>query len=174
MQTHGLLFDFLSTQKTFSTDTDSKAKDTCHIILSQKLFTTLDEQKKPHIRAAVFGYPSILSTSGIVEGPAKPKEYYIYKQKYTQLGIWDREEKKIKQKFKGRFIDYQDKRLTQVLKGYLAQALYFYIMEEPFCKTKSCRLFNAHWQEELIYSQIKWRGFCRAHKKMLKKIKDFT
>ncbi|MBI3991178.1 MAG: hypothetical protein HY350_03405 [Candidatus Omnitrophica bacterium] len=125
-----------------------------------------------HIRAAIFGFPSVISTSGIVEGPAKPKEYYLYKQKFAQLGIWEREEPKIKQRFKGSFIDYQDKCMTEVLKGYIAQALFFYISAEPFCVNKSCRLYNAHWQEELINSQLKSAKFCLKHKNLLKEIRS--
>ena len=171
MQARGLLFDFIGTQEVFESLKYSSTKDTCQIILTPKLFATFDEQKRLHIRAAIFGFPSVISTSGIVEGPAKPKEYYLYKQKYAQLGIWEREEAKIKQKFKGRFIDYEDKRMNEVLKGYTAQALFSYITGEPFCPDKSCRLFNAHWQEELINSQIKSAKFCAKHKKILKEIK---
>jgi len=181
VQARGLLFDFIGTQKKFECIKYAKAKNTCHVILTPKLFATFDEplpcahgrgeQKRLHIRSAIFGFPSVISTSGIVEGPAKPKEYYLYKQKYAQLGIWDREEAKIKQKFKGRFIDYDDKRMNEVLKGYTAQSLFFYITGEPFCKQKICRLYNAHWQEELIDSQIKSHKFCLKHKKTLKQIR---
>ena len=176
MHTRGLLFYFISTQKEFEKIGTVPCGDSpyCYIILTPKLFVTYDEQKKMHIRAAIFGFPSIISASGIVEGPAKPKEYYLYKQKYTQLGIWDIEEARIKKKFKGRFIDYQDKQMTEVLKGYIAQALFFYITGEPFCAHKYCRLYNSHWQEDLIYSQIKKGRFCQRHKDILKKIKDFT
>lgn len=171
MRTSGLLFDFIGTQKEFESLRHSN-KDACHIILTPKLFATLDEHKNLHIRAAIFGFPSIISTSGIVEGPAKPKEFYLYKQKYAQLGIWNIEEDKIKRKFKARFIDYADKRMNEVLKGYIAQSLFFYITGELFCQQKSCRLFNAHWQEDLIYSQIKLGKFCPKHKKLLKQIKS--
>ncbi len=171
VQTWGLLFDFLGTQKRFEGFKHSRIKNACHVILTPRLFATFDEQKKLHIRAAVFGFPSVISTSGIVEGPAKPKEYYIYKQKYAQLGIWEREEDKVKHKFKGRFIDYQDRRMTEVLKGYIAQALFFYIRAEAFCINKSCRLYNAHWQEELINNQVKSGKFCSTHKKVLKEIR---
>lgn len=178
MHTRGLLFDFIGTGKEFESLKYSKPKDTCHIILTSRLFATPDEshpcaqgrgeQKRLHIRAAIFGFPSVISTSGIVEGPAKPKEYYLYKQKYAQLGAWEREEAKIKQKLKGRFIDFQDKRMSEVLKGYIAQALFFYISGEPFCVNKSCRLYNAHWQEELITSQVKSAKFCPKHQNLLK------
>lgn len=173
MATCGLLFDFLATQRNFQELPNAKAKDSCHIILTDRLFATLDIDNRPHIRASIYGYPSVISTSGIVDGPAKPKKFYLYKQKYIQLGIWNIEEDKLKKKFKARFIDYHDRRLSEVIKGYIAQALFFYILGSPFCKQKSCRLFNAHWQEDLIYSQIKSSNFCAKHKKVLEKIKDF-
>jgi hypothetical protein len=114
----------------------------------------------------------VISTAGIVEGPAKPKEYYLYKQKYSRLGTWEIEQDKIKNKFRSRFIDYQDKRMNEVIKGYIAQALFFYINGESFCKNKGCRLFNAHWQEDLIYAQIKIGEFCNRHRRILNKIKN--
>lgn len=170
--TSGLLFNFLGTQKAFAKLKSAEKKDSCQIILTEKIFATLDIDKRPHIRACLFGFPSLISTSGIVEGPAKPREYYLYKQRYTQLGIWEIEEPKLKQKFKGSFIDYQDKRIGEVVKGYIAQAIFFYISGNPFCQMKSCRLYNAHWQEDLIFSQIKSGEFCRRHKDILEKIKD--
>lgn len=172
VETRGLLFDFLNTQKNFATSKFTNEKESCHIILTKRLFATFDENKKLHIRASIYGYPSIISSSGIVEGPAKPKEFYIYKQKYSQLGIWDIEEQKLKQKFKDHFIDYNDKRMTDVVKGYIAQALFFYIANEPFCSRRECHLFNAHWQEDLIYSQIKSKKFCRKHTKILQNVKS--
>ena len=170
----GLLFDFPGTRRTFEALKYSKDKNSCHIILTNKLFATLGDDRRPHIRASIYGFPSVISTAGIVEGPAKPKEFYLYKQKYTQLGIWDIEEVKIKRKFKGRFIDYGDKRMNEVLKGYIAQSLFFYFTGEPFCQKRGCRLFNAHWQEDLIYSQIKSGEFCSRHKRVLKNIKKIA
>lgn len=171
-KTDGLVFNLLKTSQALGKLKTAKIKDACHIILTDRLFATYDEARQVHIRAALFGFPSIISTSGIVEGPAKPKDYYIYKQKYTQLNIWGIEEARIKRKFQGRFIDYQDKRINEVIKGYISQALFFYITGEPFCKRKACRLYNAHWQEDLIYSQIKIRKFCNRHVRVLKEIRD--
>lgn len=171
VRTHGLLFDFIATKKAFDAVKYSKTKDSCYIILTDKLFATLDIDRRPHIRAGIYSFPSIISSSGIVEGPAKPKEYYLYKQRYTQLGIWERQEAKLKRKFKASFIDYADKRINEVLKGYFAQSLFFYITGEPFCKKKSCRLYNAHWQKDLIYAQVKIGRFCKYHQRLLKKIK---
>lgn len=170
-QTKGLFFDFFNTQKVFQKIKYSRAKNSCHIFLTERLFATIGEDNRPHIRASIYGFPSVISTSGIVEGPAKPKEFYFYKQRYIRLGIWNLQEDKLKKKFKGRFIDYQDKRLTEVIKGYIAQGLFFYITGEPFCKNKNCRLFNAHWQEDLLYAQVKSGNFCNRHREILQKIR---
>ncbi|MBI3600867.1 MAG: hypothetical protein HY097_09560, partial [Nitrospinae bacterium] len=70
-----------------------------------------------------------------------------------------------------KFIEYDDQRMTEVCKGYAAQALFYHIAGEPFCQDKGCRLFNAHWQEELIYSQLESPyEFCKIHTDMLKRL----
>ncbi|MBI5144719.1 MAG: hypothetical protein HZA27_00860 [Candidatus Omnitrophica bacterium] len=171
VHTQGLLFDLRGTKKAFEAGGYAKDEDACHIVLTERLFATLGQDRRPHIRASIYSFPSVISTSGIVEGPAKPKEFYLYKQKYTSIGAWDIKEAGIKKKFKSRFIDYRDTRLTEVLKGYIAQAIFFYIFGEPFCQHKNCRLFNAHWQEDLIHAQIKHGKFCKRHRKFLTKIK---
>lgn len=167
----GLLLDFVSTQRAFG---NLKAKGACHIILTDKLFSTLGEDNRPHIRASIYSEPSIISIPGIVEGPAKPKEFYMYKKRYEALGVWDLKEPEVKKRFKERFIDYGDKRIPEVLKGYISQAVFFYITGEPFCDKKSCRLYNAHWQKDLLYSQIKQGRFCKYHNNLLAKIMEMS
>ena len=163
VRTKGLVLYFPATQKEFFKRYKEK-KASYSVILTDRLFATLDDDGRLHIRAAFYSFPSIISLSGIVEGPAKPKEFYIYKQKYSSLGVWDLKEAEIKKRFKGQFIDYNDRRMTEVVKGYIAQALFFYITGDPFCEKRSCRLYNAHWQKDLIYSQITCGKFCRRHK----------
>ncbi len=87
------------------------------------------------------------------------------------MGVWELKAPQVKKRFKGRFIDYGDRRLTKVLKGYIVQAIFFYITGDPFCEKKACRLYNAHWQKDLIYAQIKHGKFCKYHKKLLEKMK---
>lgn len=164
--TNGLWLDVIGTQK--------KIKDTqgaYAIIVTKRLFSTGDGiGTQMHLRSAVFSYPSVISLSGIVEAPAKPREYYLAKQSLSGSGIWELEEARLKQKLKGRFIDHNDKRLLEVVKGLTAQAMFFYLSGEPFCKSKSCRLYNAHWQEDLIYSQLKYGKFCLRHNRLLSKM----
>ena len=43
--------------------------------------------------------------------------------------------------------------------------------EKPFCHDKNCRLYNAHWQEELIQSQSDSPyEFCPTHRRILKEL----
>ncbi|GAI05927.1 unnamed protein product [marine sediment metagenome] len=49
-----------------------------HIFFTNRLFATWDDSdKRYHLRTSVYGIPSIISTTGLVEAPAKPREYYL-------------------------------------------------------------------------------------------------
>ncbi|MFA5772268.1 MAG: DUF6775 family putative metallopeptidase [Thermoplasmata archaeon] len=144
-----------------------------HVIITSRLFGTFDEKdRRYHARVIVCGVPSIISTTGIVESPAKPKEFYRLREKYAQLGARDVAVDVLKEKFKGSFIDYNDERMTDVVKGYIMQALFYHLTFEPFCTNKNCRLYNAHWQEEMINAQITVGKFCKKHEKILKEIRE--
>ena len=137
----------------------------CHISFTNQLFATWDEaDKRNHLRASIYGFPSIISATGIVEAPAKPREFYL-KQR---LGI---EKITLKKEFAGRFIDYDDPRLTEIMKGYILQAIFYQMGEKVFCDDKNCRLYNAHWQEELIQSQLDSPyEFCPTHRCILREL----
>jgi hypothetical protein len=107
-------------------------------------------------------FPTLISTTGIVEAPAKPREFYLKKQ----FGI---DPLLLKENFKGRFIDYEDTRLIEAMKGYVMQAFFFHLTGNPFCEDPRCRLYNVHWQEEVIRAQIEsGYEFCESHNKILK------
>ena len=141
------------------------AFDFCHIIFTNQLFGTWDENDcRWHARVAIYGLPSIISTSGIVEAPAKPREFYLKRQ----MGI---SSETLKNEFSGRFIDYDDSRLTEVMKGYVMQAIFYQLTGDPFCNDKNCRLYNAHWQEEVIQAQLDSNNeFCQKHQKIIGQI----
>lgn len=143
-----------------------------HIVFTNRLFGTFDESDgRYHARVSIYGFPLLISTTGIVEAPAKPKEYYVLKQEYAALGEPVPLEE-FKEKFLGRFIDYDDERLTEVMKGYVIQALFYHFFGEPFCRDKQCRLFNSHWQEEVLEAQLSKPEFCVRHAKMLEEFKS--
>ena len=139
-----------------------------HIFFTNRLFATWDDSdKRYHVRTSVYAFPSIISTTGLIEAPAKPREYYLLKQQYERLG---KDLTELKDRFKGSFIDYEDKRLTEVAKGYAMQAVFYSLTGDPFCEDKDCRLYNAHWQEELIFAQLEsGYEFCQRHIKLLRK-----
>ena len=166
----GILYDGLHLQRVFQ-ETIPRGEcslESAHIIFTNRLFATWDESnQRYHVRTSIYSIPSVISTTGIVEGPAKPREYYLLKQQYERLGM---ELTELNDKFKGSFIDYEDRRLTEVIKGYVMQAVFYSSTGDPFCQDKGCRLYNAHWQEDLIFAQLEsGYEFCQRHTKILKK-----
>lgn len=145
-----------------------------HIVFTNRLFGTFDRgDGRYHAHVSVYGFPSLVSTTGIVEAPAKPKEYYALKQGYAALGATAPIEE-LKEKFRGRFIDYDDKRLTEVMKGYVMQALFYHLKLDPFCDDRKCRLFNARWQEELLEAQLSQPEFCERHQREIEKFRQLS
>jgi hypothetical protein len=139
-----------------------------HIIFTSLLTCTFseDDDWRYHARAIICGTPSIVSTTGIVEALAKPREFYL-----SQLGgmVGADDTDNLKKKFAGQFIDYDDDRITAASINYALQAIFFFITGgEPFCNNKECRLYNAHWQEDLIYT-IEKGILCNHHRNLANK-----
>ena len=147
--------------------------DDIHILIIDKLVCTFDlTDHRYHARTIVCGMPSLISTSGIVEGPAKPKEYYYKKIFYSQQPD---ELENIDDEFKNTCIQYDDERINSVIEGLICQSIFYNLMSaNPFCKYDFCRLYNAHWQEELISIHIDQRRFCSEHEKILKNYQKNT
>lgn len=142
-----------------------------HIAFTNRLVATFDEHdRRYHARVIICGYPSVISTTGIVEAPAKPREFYRLKQRSAIFGQTGVPIELLKQQFKGRFIDYDDDRLTEVMKGYTMQAIFYHMTGESFCLDSHCILYNAHWQEEVIEAQIKSGKLCDKHAPLLKEM----
>ncbi|HSB83051.1 MAG TPA: DUF6775 family putative metallopeptidase [Nitrosarchaeum sp.] len=139
-----------------------------HIFFTNKMTCTYDySDYRYHGRALIGANPSIISTTGIIEAPAKPREYYLdLMLNYTQ-GI---NVESIKEKYKGTYLEYNDTRLSKIIEGYLLQAIFYFETQEAFCDKIDCRLFNAHWQKDLIYSQIENGKLCKTHQRILKRL----
>lgn len=137
-----------------------------HLIFTDRLFCTWDDSDaRYHARAVMLGFPHLISMPGIVEAPAKPREYYIKRHLYSSSGL---SLDQLEAEFAGQYIIYKDERMLEVVKGYSLQALFYTLFNETFCNDKSCRLFNAHWQSELLNAQVKSGVLCRRHDGMLK------
>lgn len=142
--------------------------DKFHLAFTNKLTCTYDfADYRYHGRAVICSNPSIISTTGIIEAPAKPREYYLALLTNMTHGL---NIDSIKNQFKGKYLEYHDSKLADVVKGYTLQALIYYLTGEPFCESKECRLFNAHWQDDLLYSQIQVGKLCNKHQQFLDRI----
>ena len=134
-----------------------------HIFLTSRLLVTKEEDEgRYHARTLIAGQPSIISSSGLVEAPARPVEFYFLQRAYQLMGqeIPDSE---IKKRFQGKILTYNDKRLTEVIIGYILQAIAYRFWGEGFCDTPYCRLFNAHLQQEMLTAQLELPEFCPRH-----------
>lgn len=140
-----------------------------HVIFKDSLVATYDEvDRRYHARTLICGTPSIISTSGIVEAPAKPRDYYF---KMMLRDLLDFSNEEIKTQFNGRFIDYGDPSMFCAALGFAVQAVFYFLTDgDPFCSENTCRLFNSHWQEEMIRSQVKTPKFCKNHETLLSSI----
>ena len=139
--------------------------DTFHIIFTNKLTCTYDHgDHRYHGRALIGSNPSIISTTGIIEAPAKPREYYMQLITHSRLGI---NVESLQDKFRGTFLEYHDPRLAQIVCGYVLQAVFYYETQEAFCESVDCRLYNAHWQKDLLHSQIEVGSLCERHQEIL-------
>ena len=145
------------------------ANDTLHIIFTNKLTATFDNDDfRYHARALISSNPTIISTTGIIEAPAKPKRYYLD----LMTNFSEGKVEGIKEKYKGEFLEYHDSRLSDIAEGYVLQSIMYYATGDAFCENKECRLFNAHWQKDLLYSQIENKKLCDKHQEKLIKTRN--
>ena len=144
---------------------DYLSQNNLHVIFTNKLICTYDNMDhRYHGRTIICSNPAIISTTGMIEAPAKSREYYLEAMKCKVQGL---DIKSVKKNHSGEFLDYHDQRLSKIAEGCLLQAIFYYITGDAFCDSLDCRLNNAHWQKDLIYSQIKISKLCKKHQKIL-------
>jgi len=137
--------------------------DTLHIFLTPRLMVTRGYMdKRHHARTILAGQPSIISSSGLVEAPARSVEYYIFQTGYKAMGK-EIPDSVFKRKFQDQFLVHNDTRLIDVILGYVLQAVAYRFMGEGFCDDPCCRLFNAHRQEEMLRAQLESPDLCTRH-----------
>lgn len=184
---HGTLYDGLWLQRIFYKMLAKKVPGEFksgyfRIIFTSRLFVTFDtgdslttlpldprpdrgypRSQRYHARVVLTGLPSLISTSGIVEAPARPKEYYWLKASFIQAG---KDLSELDLIYKGRFIEYEDPRISSVLAPYVLQAIFYELTGNPFCDNPSCCLYNSHWQEEVLKAQIE-ANVCEEHRDVI-------
>ena len=142
-----------------------------NIMITDKLLCTFDETDwRYHARSLICGNPTLISTSGIVEGIAKPRDYY-YKLYFFKedLDIVD----ELKKEYDGQFINYNDPRINDVIEALVLQSIFYFINSgDPFCRDRNCRFFNAHFQDDIIRVNIKEKKICQRHKILINKYNE--
>ena len=162
-----ILYDGFEFHKVVSSliPNEESSLDNFHLIFTNKLTCTFDDSDyRYHGRALIGANPSIISTTGIIEAPAKPRQYYMEMMANYGMGL---NIDSIKEKYKGQYLEYHDSRLDKIIQGYAMQTIFYYITGEPFCEFLDCRLNNAHWQADLLYSQLEFGKLCPRHQKII-------
>lgn len=121
-----------------------------HAIMTGRLLGTFGARRY-HARTVISGFPSFISTAGIVEGPARPREYYFLKAEFARTG---REIAELDGIFGDRFLSRDDERMTPVAASYVLQPLMHHFKGKEFCENGACALFNSHWQKEILDIQL--------------------
>ena len=113
-----ILYDGFMMQRLLETMINENESNTdhVHIVFEDRLICTFSEEDwRYHARTIIAGSPSIISTSGIVEAPAKPKEWYIKQMRLATYDIdrdGDDENDGISSNEKEKYLDYGDYRIN--------------------------------------------------------------
>ena len=164
------LYDALWVQRIFSRFFLRKhpgelAKNGFHAVITGRLLGTYGSRRY-HARVIISGFPSFVSTSGVVEAPARPREYYFLKAEFIRSG---KDLSELDEAFRGKFVDYEDERITKITGPYVLQPLLHHFSGKEFCENGKCALFNSHWQKEVLDTQ--YSGFlCAECRSEIRKI----
>ncbi|MDE1764899.1 MAG: hypothetical protein KGI27_01355 [Thaumarchaeota archaeon] len=165
-----VLYDGFELQNIFKTciPEEELSRDQLHLIFTTKLCCSYDyEDYRYHGRTVICSNPSVISTTGIIEAPAKPRDYYLKMYEKMSQGL---NLDALKNEFIGRFVEYGDDRMDRIARGYAFQAIFYHLTGSPFCESKECMLYNAHWQEDLLHAQIEIGKLCKQHQTILDNI----
>jgi hypothetical protein len=143
---------------------DEVGLDHAHVaLLDRAIGTWGDHDGRWHKRVAVLGQPSIVSVPGLYEAPAKPESYYKEKQRHALLSGDSPPREVLENQVEGDFLIEDDPRTTEALRGYVLAAVHLLETGEAFCEREGCRLFDAHYQANLVEAQLREPEFCEAH-----------
>jgi hypothetical protein len=130
-------------------DSGEAGRGYMHMIFTGRLFGTYDGRRY-HARVILAGSPALISTSGLVEAPAKPREYYFIKGGLLRSG---QDVSELDRMYRGRYVEYDDPKTSSILSSYALQAVYYELTGREFCGDTGCCLYNSHWQEEVLRVQ---------------------
>ncbi len=150
----GILYDAYKLSRALKKRLDEYEKREHTVVITDRLIGTLEKNGfRYHARTVFCSIPSLISISGIVEGPAKPREYYIRGERDLDFSP----------------MKYDDLRMIEVIKSYLLQTVAWRYTGSPFCRERGCALFNSHWQREVIEYQLPGK-LCNYHEPLFQKL----
>ena len=139
-----------------------------HVLFVDDAIGTYDHaDMRYHGRALISANPCIVSVRGMCEAPARPRDYCIDMMACTAAG-GDAQE--VESRHGGRFLTYDDSRMQEVAHGYVMQAVFHFETGEAFCTDAGCRLYNSHWQSDVIHTQVTSPRLCRRHQDALRRM----
>lgn len=151
---------------------EERMQDVFHVVFTDRLCCTYDPADyRYHGRAVICSNPAVISTTGMVEAPARPREYYLDLIAGSRMGG---DLDAVEQKHARTFLKYHDERLFAATRGYFLQALIYYVSGEAFCDSRDCMLYNAHWQSELLHAQVKVGRLCKVHEAVLESMRSLA
>lgn len=152
---------------------DESSLDHLHIVLTSMVFGDWDEfSREFRVRVGCLGRPSLLSTTGLIEGPARPRDFEVLRTQMAVMGLGE-DIADLAEAFQPRALGYGDRRITECLKGYALMAVMYRAYGEGPCDDPTCRLHDAATQEELIACQCgDDAGLCHRHAAMLAALAD--
>lgn len=150
----GVLYDGYWLERVFHKALSEKiplefGDDYLHLLFTSRLFGTF-EDRRYHARVVLMGVPSLISTSGLVEAPAKPREYYFIKGGLIRSG---KDLSVLDEMYRGRYVEYDDPKISSIMRSYVLQAVFYHTAGKAFCDNKECCLYNSHWQEDVLRVQ---------------------
>ena len=171
----GILYDGAVLQWVLAELLPPEEEGACHIVFTARLFGTwAPEDRRWHAHASLYGQPNVVSTSGLVQAPARPREYYRAQQLATGRMV-PREvvEAELRQRLSDRMLVPDDPRLSRVATGYALQSLAWCLTGWPFCSAPTCPLYNARRQEELIRAQCSDESsLCADHRALFDAVRE--
>lgn len=148
-------------------DSSEAGMDHLHIVLAGHVIGDWDETRQFRLRVACLGQPSLISTVGLVEVPQRPRQYDFMRAHLLALGL-DEDLDDLAETFGSQALGYGDPRINEVLKGYALMAVFYRLYGKGPCTDRTCRLYDAATQEELLACQCGPRArLCRRHSEML-------
>jgi hypothetical protein len=162
----GVIYDGLAVQRALGgrLSPDERDLDHLHVALLDRVLGTWGAHDgRWHKRVNVLGQPALVSVPGLYEAPAKPEAYYQEQQRQALLSGDAPPREVLENQVEGEFLVEGDPRTTDVLKGYVLQAVEYLDTGTAFCDDERCRLHDAHRQPGVIAAQLRDPEFCEIH-----------